>query len=100
MWAATSILGNPLDSIVFTLRFDLHPPVYYSLVDLWATISKSDLWLRSSTMATHSALVASMYYIADKLYSNKVAVIASVLILVSPLLLEYSNQLRMCILFD
>jgi uncharacterized membrane protein len=95
MWAATSVLGGPIDSIVFTLRFDLHPPVYYSIIDLWATISKSDLWLRSSSMAIHSALVASTYYITGKLYNKKVSVIATVLILVSPLLLEYSNQLRM-----
>jgi len=95
MWAATSALGNPLDSIVFTLRFDLHPPVYYSIIDIWAVISKSDLWLRTSSMVTHSALVMSVYYIAGKLHGDKVAVTASLLALVSPLLLEYSSQLRM-----
>lgn len=95
MWAATSILGNPLDSIVFTLRFDLHPPVYYSIIDIWAMISKSDLWLRSSSMVTHSALVLSIYYITKKIYNDKTAITASLLILVTPLLLEYSNILRM-----
>ncbi len=95
IWAATSILGNPLDSIVFTLRFDLHPPVYYSIIDIWALINKGDLWLRSSSMVTHSALVLSIYYITKKLHNDKIAITASLLVLVSPLLLEYSNQLRM-----
>ncbi len=26
IWAATSIVGSVIDNIVFTLRFDLHPP--------------------------------------------------------------------------
>ncbi|TQV88895.1 glycosyltransferase family 39 protein [Aliikangiella coralliicola] len=95
IWGATATLGSPLDSIIFTLRFDLHPPLYYLLLDLWATISQTDFWLRASSMFLHSLIVLSTYTIAKKKFSVSTAIYASLFVFALPLLLSYSTQLRM-----
>ena len=42
--AAFANLG-PLDIIVSTLRFDLHPPLFYLQLKLWSLFSPSETWL-------------------------------------------------------
>ncbi len=96
IWAATSVMGRWLDTIVFTLRFDLHPPLYYFLLNIWAVVSQSDLWLRASSVFIHALLVVSCYVVAKRRSGDeKVALLACLLVLISPALLDYSNNLRM-----
>jgi len=96
VWGATVVNGTPLDVLVYTLRFDLHPPLYYTILDLWAVISKSDLWLKSFSILTHVLTGASVYFILRKNnIGNKLSVCCAILTLTSPMLLDYSNVLRM-----
>ncbi|MGQ8366970.1 hypothetical protein [Glaciecola sp. 1036] len=96
MWGTTAVLGNPYEVVVFTLRWDLHPPFYYMLLDLWAIVSKSDTWLSLSSTVTHATLVSFVYWYVVRVRKNFFgAVIAATLTFCSPLLLEYSAQIRM-----
>ncbi|WP_375750157.1 hypothetical protein [Vibrio sp. HN007] len=94
-WGATAVLGNPLDVLVFNLRWDLHPPLYYLLLDVWALISRSDIWLRANSMFFHALLVSSVFLYTSKRRSLTEALIATILVFSSPLLLEYSGRIRM-----
>lgn len=95
IWAATSIVGNTLDNIIFTMRFDLHPPVYYMYMDIWGAISKTDFWLTFSSIFLHSLLCSSVYYVANSLFGKRIALVSVLLVFSSPLLLEYAIRLRM-----
>jgi len=94
-WAAAAANGNMLNSLIFTLRFDLHPPLYYLFVHIWALVDASDPWLLTSSYFTHTlTIILSFYYILIK--SNwKYAIGGGVLVMFTPLLFEYSNMLRM-----
>ena len=95
IWAATSVNGNPLDVIVFTLRWDLHPPIYYSALDVWALFGTSDFWLRLSSAFTHAAVVMIAFKFALKRENLTAAVIVALIVFSLPLLLTYSASLRM-----
>ncbi len=94
-WGAAAVLGNVYEVIVFTLRWDLHPPLYYSVLDIWAVFSKSDLWLQSSSTFFHCLTASLAFYMVLKKGNTLQAVLVAVLILSSPLLLEYSFKIRM-----
>lgn len=95
IWGATSILGNPIQSIAFTLRWDVHPPIYYSLLDIWAVFGKSDTWLRLSSAATHAALVALVFNYVKNRENMLAAVFSALIVFSTPLLLDYSTEIRM-----
>jgi mannosyltransferase len=94
-WAATSIVGNTLDNIIFTLRFDLHPPIYYMFMDMWGGISKTDFWLTFNSIFLHSLLCSSVYHVTNNLFGKRIAFVSVLLVFSSPLLLEYAIRLRM-----
>jgi mannosyltransferase len=94
-WGAAAVLGNPYEFIVFTLRWDLHPPLYYSVLDLWAILGKSDLWLQSSSSFFHALTVGITFHFLRKHYTLLFSLSLSLLVLTSPLLLEYSFKVRM-----
>lgn len=99
IWAATAINGNPWDVVIFTLRFDIHPPLYYVFVDLWALASRDDVFLTASSMVTHAALVSLIFYQLRNQVGWERALIGAILVATTPLLLEYSLRLRMYSLF-
>lgn len=94
-WGAAAILGNPYEVIVFTLRWDLHPPLYYSVLDIWAIFGKSDLWLQTSSSFFHASTAGLLFYILRKQFSFSYSIALSLLLLTSPMLLDYSFKVRM-----
>lgn len=95
IWAATNANGNLLTSLAFTLRWDVHPPVYYLFVTLWAFFSKSDAWLLASSAFTHAATVVLVLIYVEKRLNLLSKVLLAVLVLVCPILFDYSDSLRM-----
>src|SRR5262245_48231987 len=49
---------GPWAALVSSLRFDVHPPLYYLQLSLWALPSRGDLWLMANTIAWSTAAVA------------------------------------------
>ncbi|MFC3121885.1 hypothetical protein [Agaribacter flavus] len=94
-WGAAAVLGNIWEVAVFTIRWDLHPPLYYMALDLWAVISKSDLWLRLFSGTLHTLSAAFTYLWIAKRYSSKTAAICACLVFFNIILLEYSMSIRM-----
>jgi mannosyltransferase len=94
-WGATAVLGNPYEVIVFTLRWDLHPPLYYSVLDLWAIVGKADLWLQSSSSFFHALTAGIVFHFMRKHHSLLYSLLLSLLVLSAPLLLDYSFKVRM-----
>ena len=86
------------DLVDITVRAagDIHPPLYYYLLHIWATLAgTSELALRWLSLAAGVLLVAVIYSLGKRLFNSQVGVFAAVLAAVSPFLLYYSQEARM-----
>lgn len=95
IWGATAILGNPIEVVIFTLRWDLHPPLYYSFLDIWAMAGKSDLWLRMSSSFLHALVTVIGFNYVWRRENLLAALLVTAIIFFSPLLFEFSTRIRM-----
>jgi hypothetical protein len=75
---------------------DIHPPLYYALLQLWIALAgKSDVAVRLLSVAIGVAAVPTMYALTRRLFDSRVALIATLLLAVSPLHVYYSQEVRM-----
>jgi mannosyltransferase len=95
VWAATSVLGNPLEVIIFTLRWDLHPPLYYLFLDVWSFVSQSDFWLSISSCFIHALTTVLAFNYVHKRHGLLAAFITGIFVFTSPLMFDQSTKLRM-----
>lgn len=95
MWGATNANLSFFDAMVFTLRFDVHPPLYYAQLNLWALAGHSDKWLQanSAVWLLGSAIIA--FYLVAKKWDGLSAAITAAFILSCPMLIGYSVIVRM-----
>ncbi|MEO1080726.1 MAG: hypothetical protein AAFY29_14305 [Pseudomonadota bacterium] len=84
-----------LESLVFTLRYDLHPPIYYFQLVVWSLPFRGDQWLLLNSVAW-TALTTLL--LAARFQRSIAAVPLSAVcacMVLSPLLAEYTIELRM-----
>ena len=86
---------GPWAAIVNTVRFDLHPPLYYLQIGLWALPSHDDVWLMTNTILWSSAAVGLLIYAASQVYGLRVGLYSGLLLALAPAALAYSDQVRM-----
>ena len=90
---------GPIDSLTFLFRFDPHPPLYYVQLDLWALVSQSDAWLLLNSAAWQLLLIALVYRTGCRLFDRRTAIVAAILVGLSPALVFYAVDLRMYSMF-
>jgi mannosyltransferase len=95
VWSATFAVQPLADVVIATLRFDPHPPLYYLQLHYWATISHSTGWLFANSVAWSWLSVASLFYVARTLLSERTSWIASALFAVMPGGVLLAHSLRM-----
>lgn len=86
---------NFFDIFKFT-ALDVHPPLYYWVLQLWtAFFGSSDIALRS--MSTFFAVVALIagYLFVRKAFGQKAALVMLPLVALSPILIRYAQEARM-----
>ncbi len=86
---------GPWAAIVNTLRFDLHPPLYYLQISLWALPRHDDVWLMTNTILWSSAAVGLLIYAASQVYGLRAGLYAGILLALAPAALAYADQVRM-----
>ena len=75
---------------------DVHPPLYYYLLRLWSEIfGKSELVLRSLGLGLMAIAVSLMILIAYKYFSNQVARIVGLIMILSPFAMRLGLEIRM-----
>ncbi len=93
---STNIRNLHLHGLFFSKFPDAHPFFYYILLVLWTKLfGISELALRSLSAVLGVALIMSTYYVGSRAISKRVGAIASVLLLVNPVALYYSQEARM-----
>jgi len=95
MWGATAANLSLFDAIVFTLRFDIHPPLYYAQLNLWSAFGHSDQWLQLNSAVWLVGAATIVFHIIRKNCDILSAGVAAALMLTSPMLVGYSLLVRM-----
>jgi uncharacterized membrane protein len=92
MFFATRDLG----AMLTRTAVDIHPPLYYALLQLWIAVAgKSEIVVRLLSGAIGVATVPLIYALARQLFDSRVALIAALLLALSPLHIYYSQEVRM-----
>jgi uncharacterized membrane protein len=87
----------PLAAIFSNITQDPHPPFYYSLLHIWYTVlPNSDVNGRLLSLILNLLLIPLIYWFAtDLFHERKPALIAALLVAISPFHVLYSHELRM-----
>lgn len=89
----------PLSSLFNALRGDFHPPLFYFLLHLWLPFAGHSEWLIRLPFIIIGSLTVPIFYIfLTELFGDKkrsVAFAATFLLLINPLHVYYSSELRM-----
>jgi hypothetical protein len=84
-----------LDMLYASVRLDVHPPLYYAQLWLWARAGYGDDWLLLNSVAWSVAGVAAVGWAGTRLLGRDAGIAAALLLALSPLSAEYAQQLRM-----
>jgi uncharacterized membrane protein len=86
-----------LSGIGFT-GSEAHPPLFHMLIWLFRFISENPLFLRSVSAVTGAALVLTVFHFTGKHLKKKTSVTITFLVMLNPIILTFSQELRMYIL--
>ncbi|NOZ05323.1 MAG: hypothetical protein GXP41_03070, partial [Chloroflexi bacterium] len=94
---ATSLFLARMDIPTLTAwtAHDIHPPLYYILLHLWLVFGESEFALRSLSVVAGVFGVVGIFLLASALFDKTTALLAALLLSVSPLHLWYSQEVRM-----
>lgn len=75
---------------------DVHPPFYYWLLKIWSDLfGTTELAYRSLSILFGAATATVAFFLTRKLFGRKVAWVALTFIVLSPMLIRYSDEARM-----
>ena len=75
---------------------DVHPPFYYWLLKVWASLfGTTELALRSLSILFGAATTVVTFFLTRKLFGRKVALVSLLFLVLSPMLIRYSDEARM-----
>jgi uncharacterized membrane protein len=75
---------------------DVHPPFYYWLLKVWSSLfGTTELAYRSLSILFGAATTIVAFFLSRKLFGRKVAWLSLLFIVLSPMLIRYSDEARM-----
>jgi uncharacterized membrane protein len=87
---------RPLPSLLdFVAREDIHPPLYYLLLHVWAVFGTGEAWLRLPSALAGIASVWLLGLLGRWLFDARTGLAAAAVLAVSPLHVWYSQEARM-----
>lgn len=101
LWLDEAISVNkakmPIETIVPTFSiYDFHPPVHYWFLNIWIKIFGDQVWvMRLSSILFSLITIWLVYKIGCEIKNKKAGLWAAALVGANPLLIYYSQELRM-----
>ncbi len=86
---------QPLHFIWFERTGDFHPPLSYILFHFWVMFGRSEIWLRLLPILFGVVTVFVAYKITQKLFNEKIGLIAGLFLSIAPYHIYYSQEIRM-----
>lgn len=75
---------------------DVHPPVYYWALKTWSYLfGTTDLALRSLSIFFGAGVITAMFFLTRKLFGRAIAWTSLLFLILSPMLIRYSDEARM-----
>ena len=75
---------------------DVHPPFYYWLLKIWSNLfGTTELAYRSLSILFGAAAISTAFVLARKFFGRKVAWLSLLFLVISPMLIRYSDETRM-----
>ena len=75
---------------------DVHPPLYYWILKLWSLLfGNTDFALRSMSVFFSGVAIIFGYLLIHRLFNKKAARISLIFIVLSPMIVRYSQEMRM-----
>lgn len=75
---------------------DVHPPLYYWLLKLWGMcFGNTELALRSMSVLFGGITIVFGYLLTNKLFNKNVAKVSLIFMVISPMFIRYSQEMRM-----
>ena len=88
-----------LADLTYYTAIDVHPPLYYYLLKGWTTLFGSSVVVyRSLSICLGVLALVLVYCLVKKLFSTKVASLATLLVAISPMFVRYGTETRMYML--
>ena len=86
---------NFIDIARYT-AMDIHPPLYYWLLKIWGMMfGNTELALRSMSVLFGGVTILFGYLLQNRLFGKKVARLSLIFMVLSPMLVRYSQEMRM-----
>jgi uncharacterized membrane protein len=86
---------NFLDIARYTAS-DVHPPLYYWILKLWTGLfGTTDLGYRSLSIVFGAGAITTAFFLTRKLFGRKVSWVTLLFLVVSPMIIRYSDEARM-----
>lgn len=75
---------------------DVHPPLYYWILKVWAMLfGTTELALRSLSILFGAGVIVTAFSLARRLFGRLVAGVSLLFLILSPMLIRYSDETRM-----
>lgn len=91
---AQAILSQGSIKSLWIGNADFHPPVFHTILHFWMKISESEVFMRLLPVLIGILTVYVLYLFGKKYFNEKIALISSFLLTVSPYHIFYSQDLR------
>lgn len=88
-------MGSMGDAARYWERPSAHRPLYYILLNVWMRFGQSDIWLRSLAVIFGIGSVWLVYRLGAQLLSRRVGLVAGLMMALSPLFINHSQEIRM-----
>lgn len=82
------------DLLTSVRMFDPHPPLYYMQLHYWMKLGTSDFWIKSNSVLTLIAAILSLYWLTNKYFNRRTAILASLLFAIAPYAVNYGSEAR------
>ncbi len=87
-----------LRSVIEWAAADVHPPLYYALLHFWLPLGDSESVVRALSVFLGTITLGVQYALARDWFGARVALLATLLLALSPLHVWYSQEVRMYVM--
>lgn len=91
--AYSYLIANNKD-LFRALLLDNNPPIYYLIINVLAKFTTSEFFLRLPSLAAGLTTIFLTYFLTKKFYEEKIALLAALLVTVSPQTVYFSSEAR------
>lgn len=83
------------ETLVASLRFDVHPPLYYLQLNVWSALGHSDIWLMLNSILWGTVTLVLVFVVTMRRFGIAAALIALAFCAVMGSEIYFANELRM-----